>query len=122
MRRPGPKYDCLDHEYSSEALPCPQCERLYAGGKGTLPAVAADDVAHPPHYNRGKIEVIEFIEDQKLGFHLGNATKYICRAGAKDNTPKEKDLRKAIWYLTRELELLKPQRQQRRPNDMTTEK
>ena len=43
-----------------------------------------DNVNHPAHYTDGKIEVIDFIEDKKLGFHLGNAVKYICRAGKKD--------------------------------------
>lgn len=34
-------------------------------------------VAHPSHYNSGSIEVIDFVEDQQMGFHLGNATKYL---------------------------------------------
>ena len=60
-----------------------------------------DPVNHPSHYTTGKIEVIEFIEDQKLGYHLGSAMKYICRAGKKDPEKMEEDLRKAIWYLER---------------------
>lgn len=40
-------------------------------------------IDHPSHYNRGKIEVIDFIEDQGLSFHLGNVIKYITRAGSK---------------------------------------
>ena len=75
----------------------------------------SDAVAHPPHYNQGKIEVIEFIEDQKLGYHRGNAVKYICRAGRKTKDPTE-DLRKAIWYLERQIELVKEQ--PRKPNEM----
>lgn len=58
-------------------------------------------VNHPNHYNTGKIEVIDFIEDQKLGFHLGNAVKYICRAGKKDPSKLKEDLEKAIWYIER---------------------
>ena len=58
-------------------------------------------VDHPSHYNTGKIEVIDFIEDQKLGFHLGNAVKYICRAGKKNPVTKIEDINKAIWYLSR---------------------
>lgn len=58
-------------------------------------------VNHPSHYNTGKIEVIDFIEDQKLGFHLGNAVKYICRAGKKDPAKVKEDLEKAIWYINR---------------------
>ena len=61
----------------------------------------SDNVSHPSHYNYGKIEVIDFIEDQELGFCLGNCIKYICRCGRKNN-PKE-DLEKAKWYLEREL-------------------
>lgn len=43
-----------------------------------------DNVNHPSHYANGKIEVIDFIEDKNFNFHLGNAVKYICRAGKKD--------------------------------------
>ena len=39
-----------------------------------------DPVNHPSHYTSGKIEVIDFIEDQKFPYHLGNACKYLCRA------------------------------------------
>lgn len=56
-------------------------------------------VNHPSHYNRGKIEVIDFIEDQGLSFHLGNVIKYIARAGSKGD--KLEDLKKARWYLDR---------------------
>ena len=60
-----------------------------------------DAVNHPAHYNRGKIEVIDFIEDQRLGFHLGNAIKYICRSGAKADAVT--DLKKAVWYINRKI-------------------
>lgn len=62
-----------------------------------------DPVNHPSHYTSGKIEVIDFIEDQKLNYHCGNAVKYICRAGKKDPGKVVEDLQKAIWYLTREV-------------------
>lgn len=65
-----------------------------------------DPVSHPSHYTDGKIEVIDFIEDKKLSFHLGNAVKYIARAGKKDPTKKVEDLRKAAWYIQRELDRL----------------
>ena len=55
----------------------------------------------PTHYTRGSIEVWDFIRDQQLNYHLGNAIKYICRAGYKDS--KRKDLEKAIHYLENEL-------------------
>lgn len=64
-------------------------------------------VNHPAHYNDGKIEVIEFIEDKALGFHLGNAIKYIARAGKKDPAKLTEDLEKAIWYVKRFIEIQK---------------
>lgn len=51
-------------------------------------------VNHPSHYNSGKIEVIEAIEDWRLGFHRGNAVKYIARAGKKDPRKEIEDLEK----------------------------
>lgn len=62
-----------------------------------------DPVNSPAHYNDGKIEVIEYIEDKKLGFCLGNAIKYISRAGKKDPTKEVEDLKKAIWYVERRI-------------------
>ena len=66
-----------------------------------LDAVLNYPVSHPAHYTTGSIEVIDFIEDQRLPYHLGNALKYICRAGKKDPAKEVEDLRKAIWYLER---------------------
>lgn len=65
-----------------------------------------DIVNHPPHYKAGGIETIDFIEAKKLGYHLGNAVKYISRAGLKTSDPTE-DLEKAIWYIRRFIELWK---------------
>ena len=63
-----------------------------------------DNVNHPSHYTDGKIEVIDFIEDKKLNYHRGNAIKYIARAGKKHKNKEIEDLRKAIWYLEREIQ------------------
>lgn len=71
-----------------------------------------DVVNHPKHYTDGKIEVIDFIEDKKLGFHLGNTVKYVARAGKKDPNKTIEDLEKAKWYLSRQIELLKQQNQE----------
>ena len=68
--------------------------------------VTTDDVNHPAHYTGGKIEVINFIEDKELGFHLGNAVKYISRAGRKDAKKTIEDLRKAAWYINRQIQIL----------------
>ena len=66
----------------------------------------SDPVNHPSHYTTGKIECIDFIEDKQLGFHLGNAVKYIVRAGKKDPSKTIEDLEKARWYLNRYIEKL----------------
>ena len=55
----------------------------------------------PTYYQRGTIDVWDFVRQQDLNFHLGNAIKYICRAGYKDS--KIQDLEKAIHYLENEL-------------------
>lgn len=66
-----------------------------------------DPVNHPSHYTDGKIEVIDFIEDKNLGFHLGNTVKYISRAGKKQDASLIVDLEKARWYLDRFIALKK---------------
>ena len=55
----------------------------------------------PEYYQRGSCDVWDFVREQELNFHLGNAIKYICRAGYKDS--KIQDLEKAIHYLENEL-------------------
>lgn len=88
---------------------------------GLKEVLEANEVDHPSHYASGKIEVIEAIEDWGLGFHRGNAVKYIARAGKKDPEKEIQDLEKAIWYAKREIELLKAAKEERssiRPNDM----
>ena len=64
-----------------------------------------DPVNNPAHYTVGGIETIDFIEAKKLGYNLGNVIKYLTRADHKGN--KMEDLRKAQWYLTREINSLK---------------
>lgn len=66
-----------------------------------------DVVNHPSHYTDGKIEVIDFIEDKQLGFCLGNACKYISRAGKKNKDKEIEDLEKAIWYINRRIKEIK---------------
>ena len=67
----------------------------------------SDPVNRPAHYTDGKIEVIDFIEDKRLGFCLGNAIKYISRAGKKDPAKEVEDLEKAVWYIQRRIKELK---------------
>jgi hypothetical protein len=61
-------------------------------------------MAQPNYYNRGRIPVWDFIRDQELDFHKGNAIKYICRAGHKGSA--KEDIEKAITYLENELQHL----------------
>lgn len=69
-----------------------------------------DNVNHPSHYTSGKIEVIDFIEDQKLDMHTGNAVKYISRAGKKNPDKEIEDLQKAVWYLQRKITKLEAEK------------
>jgi len=64
--------------------------------------MADSNTTGPTYYRRGSIQVWDFIRDQGLNFHLGNAIKYICRAGYKED--RRQDLTKAIHYLQNELE------------------
>lgn len=63
--------------------------------------VGSDRVNSPPHYTAGGIETIDFIEAKDLNYRLGNVIKYVSRAEKKEN-PLE-DLKKAKWYLEREI-------------------
>ena len=66
------------------------------------PAATHDAVEHPQHYTFGAIEVIDAIEAWQLGFHLGNVVKYVARSARKGSYLE--DLRKARWYLDREIQ------------------
>lgn len=66
-----------------------------------------DAVERPQHYTDKQIEVIDYIKDtlspqQFEGFCLGNALKYISRAGKKGD--KKQDLKKAVWYLKKAIQ------------------
>ena len=78
-----------------------------------------DPVTHPSHYTSGKIEVIDFITDQKLDFCLGNVVKYISRAGKKEGDENKnqtiedktiEDLKKARFYLDYKIKMLERSR------------
>lgn len=80
-------------------------EDMVRHAKETLDTVGVsytvDVVNHPPHYKVGGIEVIDFIESKGLTYNLGNVVKYVSRADHKGN--KLEDLKKAQWYLNREV-------------------
>jgi hypothetical protein len=80
---------------------CEDCALAFnRRGKEQLKDLVQEDaVNHPSHYQGKSMEVIDVIEDFDLAFHLGNAIKYILRAGKKGS--REEDINKAIWYLKR---------------------
>lgn len=70
-----------------------------------------DPVLRPSHYSEGRqFETIDVITDWELNYRLGNAVKYISRAGRKDPSKTVEDLKKAQWYLAREIEALEAER------------
>ena len=72
----------------------------------------AETVNHPTHYGGDTVyEAIKVIEAWGLGFHLGNAVKYIARAGRKTSDQLE-DLKKARWYLDRYIDSIEPKAKQ----------
>jgi hypothetical protein len=70
--------------------------------KPTTKDMNIETVNHPDHYNAhpSGIECIQVVEH--MGFNLGNAVKYIWRADLKGNAVE--DLKKAKWYIEREIE------------------
>ena len=71
--------------------------------ESTEPIETTEAVNHPNHYQGKTTEVIKVIEDYDLNFCLGNVIKYLLRAGRKDKDKYLEDLRKASWYLDREI-------------------
>jgi hypothetical protein len=71
---------------------------------------APEAVEHPSHYGGDSVyEVIKVIEAWDLNFHLGNTVKYIARAGHKDPSKELEDLKKAKFYLDRQIKLMEDQ-------------
>ena len=77
---------------------------------GPIEKELCDAVDHPSHYTSGDIECIDAIRSA-LGdecfkaFCRGNAIKYLWRAGKKDGSPEKEDLKKARWYIKKEIDL-----------------
>lgn len=84
---------------------CTRCAKtamtIYDGVCNTCLSKDDDDdfIKFPSHYNTGKIQPIDVIEDWKLDFRLASAVKYIARHDHKGSA--KKDLEKAIWYIQR---------------------
>jgi len=89
--------NCQKHGVSyRDSQECPMC--FFDKSVG---AAAPDPVNHPKHYtgHPSGIECIQITEH--MGFCLGNAVKYIWRADLKNDVIE--DLRKAVWYIEREI-------------------
>jgi len=91
--------------------PCPQCQTGFITESGRCSAclkqydAKPETVNHPAHYGGDTTyEAIKVIEAWELNFNTGNAVKYLSRAGKKGNAVE--DLRKAAWYVNREIERL----------------
>jgi len=90
---------CEDHQIAHYEDECPFCFKKV--GK----FIAKEDpVNHPKHYTNhpSGVECIQITEH--LNFCLGNAVKYIWRAGEKDQEKEIEDLEKGAWYLAREID------------------
>lgn len=70
---------------------------------GSADTISDDNINHHSHYTDEKIEVADFITDKGLNFCRGNVVKYVARAGKKDPKKEIEDLRKARWYIDREI-------------------
>ena len=101
-RSTDPKVQKVEKKYIKKAT------RLYKSAILTKKEIDAlirplpDPVNHPRHYKAGGVETIDFIEAKDLNYRLGNVIKYVSRAGKKDSDPLV-DLKKARWYLDREI-------------------
>ena len=65
-----------------------------------------NQIYHPDYYKANGFEVIDFINALNLNFNLGNVFKYLSRAGLKDGEDTLTALKKAQWYLNREIQRL----------------
>jgi hypothetical protein len=74
--------------------------------EGLASEASSDSVNHPSHYTQGKIECIDYILDKRMGYLLGNATKYITRCELKNGGKNRiEDLKKAIFYINKQIEV-----------------
>ena len=90
---------------------CKRCTSCTAGilcQCGKSKKVESSNVHHPGHYMKESgFEVIDVIDAWKLDFDLGNAVKYIGRAGKKNPESVVEDLEKAVWYINHKIKSIK---------------
>jgi uncharacterized protein DUF3310 len=100
------------HAISWQEIASKICKKEVSIMKDLTPEVdkllGLDRINHPSHYGGDTTyEAIKVIEAWELGFCLGNAVKYICRFGRKDDRREPiEDLKKAVWYIQREIQRL----------------
>lgn len=90
---------------SADSYWCQNCkETIFIDNRLDVTIEKEETVNHPLHYGGEDniYEAIKVIEAWGLGFSLGNCVKYISRAGRKDDY--KTDLKKAAWYLQREID------------------
>lgn len=82
-----------------------EVERKLVAGPDVAKIQINDPINRPAHYTAGrKFEPVDVIRDWGLNFSLGNAVKYVSRAGRKDPAKTIEDLKKAIWYIQNEID------------------
>ena len=90
--------ECFGYTFWTEG--CPGCNKYELRG-----SQEGDAISHPAHYCAGReYKPVKVIQDWGLSFCLGNALKYIARAGRKDGCDKREDLQKAVKYLEFEMQ------------------
>ena len=118
--------DFLESEYgmTNNRYDRDQWDDFYGTGNSTPsnetpPTVSSSEETtkyNPSHYQRGRIQVWDFIVDQQLDFLAGNVVKYLCRAGRKDKESTLDDLLKAQVYLNKKIDTLTNDRYSNAPN------
>lgn len=100
-----PKVESDSNEMYGYCIGHAVCGNYYERQGNTPEPTCFDNVSHPSHYTEGrKYEPKDVIRDWGLNFNLGNAVKYVARAGRKDDILQ--DLKKARQYLDFEIEYL----------------
>lgn len=94
-----------DFGFDATAAPAPAALIISGSAPSTCAPQPNDPINRPAHYTAGrKFEPIDVIRDWDLNFSLGNAVKYVSRAGRKDPAKTVEDLKKAIWYIQNEID------------------
>ncbi len=107
MEYPNDPYDGIIAPGTARSQP------LFNANDLKTPILSEDMVNHPPHYTKGGIETIDYMEakatPEEFKGHLRlTALKYLSRAGDKDDILQEYE--KAAWYINKLIETIKKER------------